>query len=593
MDAKMTKKFLPLQNIFFDDSHSEKNKIYSLHFNKIIKTRDHTINFIRKDADLVLSGAAQIFPNHHYISNTTVTEISLRIGELRGSVRLLVYFVDGIGSETLELNMTLTSGTEIITPSILLKNETGYFYIKITSLEYNSNVRNISWGINDTPSALSGCNILIGITTFKRDEQLHKNLRKISQCPYLNQLNIDVMIVDNAGSVNLSEYCYPFLYTAQNNSGGTGGFMRSLCYAKNNNYSHTLFMDDDIEIETEMLYRSIIFSYLTSSPTVTGLMMMQKSNPTTVWEQGAFIDKNEIYRGFSYNFLLDIKNKENLILLHKNRSSDFVGWWGCIVPTKLTPVLPYMFIKNDDVISGLILKKKNIPLITLPSSMVWHEDFNKKPYTWQHYYDIRNGIMIRHFENIKTNKIKIIKSTGKALLKKIISGDYYCAEIILLAFKDALNPSDVYFKNIEELKEKHKKIMSHFPLVNISNNISSIERKKNTRKDLFFSLVSLFGTINPFRREFDDDGRKLSIPIGSNIFFHSYRFKNVIFYDPYTFKGYECTKSIRKTLLFLIKFSKLSLYYILSGKKFINQKFTVHQDYWINEFEDVIRVNRR
>ncbi|EHD9482288.1 hypothetical protein JYL57_004613, partial [Salmonella enterica subsp. enterica serovar Typhimurium] len=128
----MTKKFLPLQNIFFDDSHSEKNKIYSLHFNKIIKTRDHTINFIRKDADLVLSGAAQIFPNHHYISNTTVTEISLRIGELRGSVRLLVYFVDGIGSETLELNMTLTSGTEIITPSILLKNETGYFYIKIT-----------------------------------------------------------------------------------------------------------------------------------------------------------------------------------------------------------------------------------------------------------------------------------------------------------------------------------------------------------------------------------------------------------------------------------------------------------------------------
>ncbi|EAP7666151.1 hypothetical protein ELK24_25755 [Salmonella enterica] len=588
----MQKNFLSLQNIFFDNSSSGKQKLYSSHLSNKIKTSDHTIIF-RRRSTLTLCSAAQIFPNHHYISNTIVKKINLRIGELKGSIKLLVYFVDGIEAETLELNETLTSGSEIITPSIKLKNETGYFYIKIISLEHNTRINNIAWGINDTPSALFDCNILIGITTFKRDEQLHKNLRKISQCSYLNQLNIDVMIVDNGRSIDLSEYCYPFLYTVQNNSGGTGGFMRSLCYAKKNNYSHTLFMDDDIEVETEMLYRAIIFSFLTTNPTTTGLMMMKKSNPTTVWEQGAFIDKNRIYHGFSYNFCLNIENKKNLLSLHKNRSSDFVGWWGCIVPTKLAPILPYMFIKNDDIISGLILKKQNVPLITLPNAMVWHEDFNKKPYTWQHYYDIRNGIMIRHFENLKTNKMKIILSLGKILLKALISGDYYCSEIILLSFNDALNPSDNYFKNITKLKEKHKKIMSHFPLDDISNRISSIERKQNKRKDLFFSLVSLFGTMNPFSHNFDDDGRRLSIPLNSNIFFHSYRFKTVIFYDPYTFTGYECTKSIQKVLFFLIKFSKLSLHYMLLGKKISGQKFIVNQHYWNSEFEDVIRINSK
>ncbi|EAM6083220.1 hypothetical protein ERR94_25395 [Salmonella enterica] len=106
-------------------------------------------------------------------------------------------------------------------------------------------------------------------------------------------------------------------------------------------------------------------------------------------------------------------------------------------------------------------------------------------------------------------------------------------------------------------------------------------------------MVSLFGTMNPFSRNFDDDGRRLSIPLNSNIFFHSYRFKTVIFYDPYTFTGYECTKSIQKVLFFLIKFSKLSLHYMLLGKKISGQKFIVNQHYWNSEFEDVIRINSK
>ena len=581
----MTNDLTVLQNIFFDNSVDGKVPVYLSGLNEKISCFDKSIVFMEKNKLIELKAIAQTFPNHHYSSNTSISKVKLKISSVIGVINIKVVFVDGIGAETLEIDENISCSQSYISKNISLKKESGYFYLKISSLSDNSSVESVQWCTEDR---IPEHKVLIGITTFKREEALHHNLNKIVNSDLLRTLNLDLMVVDNGNSVDFSQYDYPIIHTVQGNSGGTGGFMRSLKYAKDNSYSHNMFMDDDIELEPEMLYRAVIFSLFSSKNMTVGLMMMKKSTPYTVWEQGAFINRNKIYNGFSFNYCLDANTEESLKNLNKNRASDFAGWWGCVVPTRLAPMLPYMFIKGDDVLSGLILTESGVPCITLPSAMVWHEDFDKKPYTWQHFYDIRNAFQLRHHINKKTNKKSMVTSFAKLFFGCLLLGDYYRCELMLKAFKHGILPADKYYSDIGKLKNLHVEVMKHFPMMDVSGEVSSITHKGSLKKGAVLSLLTLFGTLNPMSSSSCADGRCLSIPLNSYNFANSYKHKSVVFYDPYTYKGYKCTKSLSKVVKLLAGFGKTTLSYLSSNKN-DNQKFVVSEDYWNEEFSEVNR----
>lgn len=572
-----------LQNIFFDSSLEGKLPVYTSNSDADIICNRKTIKFLMNGKSLSLRNLAQIFPNHHYSSNTSISNIFLKFGKITGSAQIKVFFNDGINAETLEFDQVINNTVDFISSPISLKKETGYFYIKITSLEQNTTLENIQW---ITDYSIPYHKVLIGITTFKREEALHANIKKIIKYDELRSLNIDLLIVDNGNTVDFSIYDYPIYHTTQDNSGGTGGFMRSLKYAKDNLYTHNMFMDDDIELEPEMLYRAVVFSLFTIRETTVGLMMMKKSLPYQVWEQGAFIDKHKIYTGYSFNYCLNADSNKSLTELNKNRASEFAGWWGCIVPTKIAPTLPYMFIKGDDVVSGMILTRMGVPCITLPTAMVWHEDFDKKPYTWQHFYDIRNAFMIRHFINQKTNRRTMVFSVAKLFLACVALGDYYRCELMLKAFQHGIKPADEYFTNIDRLKQLHNETMQHFPLKDVSGMVSSIVLPKSLKKGFIGAFLTFFGTLNPLSANSCSDGRFLTVPLNKYDFSHTFKYKNVVFYDPYTFKGYVCEKSFVKTVKLLFSFSKTSLKYMLN-RKMEKQNFVVNDNYWDNEFSEV------
>lgn len=580
-----------LQHIFFDNKFEGKKKIYSIRKNKEIITEGERIFFSRSALQLDLRSVAQMFPNHHYALNTSIKEVFVSIKRLAGDIKIDVFFVDGLGAESLEIQQVLSSGENIVVKSAKIKPENGYFYIKLTALEDNVSVEGLAWSIE---RKLPRHKILLGITTFRREESLHENLTKIIMSHAIKKLNLDVMVIDNGNTVDFSIYHYPLLHSVQNNSGGTGGFMRILIYSKDNDYTNTFFMDDDIELEPEMLYRAIVFAIFCDKPTSVGLMMMKKSVPDQVWEQGAFINKNRIYSGSGFNFCLDATEKKNLLQLNKSRSADFSGWWGCLVPTEEAPLLPYMFIKGDDVVCGLILKQKGVPCITLPTALVWHEDFDKRPYTWQHFYDIRNAFVIRHFYNKKTNRISMLASVAKLFFGVMLLGDYYRASIMIDAFQAALIPADDYFSDPGKLKEKHNDIMKHFPVKDVSDSLSSINHPHSTfvlYKGAFLSLISFFGIFYPFKKCTESDGRPLSIPLNSYDVSNSYKHKTVLFYDPYTLKGYQCSKKFSEVSKLVFAFFKISLRYVFSGKNLDGQKFIVEKEYWESECSVIVRNN--
>lgn len=588
---------IKLQNLYFDNSTLEKSSI----FFKMDKSKDfflHDEVFIdktEKKYSLVFNEPVHIFPNFHYFSNTHVKNIFLKIDSIIGNFTLKIYFVDALNSKTLIQEKKVFDKSSFVSDSIPLRGEVGYFYFEILtqSEDLMFNLKSISWTCDEK---LPEHKILLGITTFKRENDLYRNLNGLTKTDIFDSLNFDILIVDNGCTINTDKYkeFSNIHFTKQENSGGTGGFMRSLVYAKDNNYSHNIFMDDDIDLNPEMLYRAVIFSLLCKEDMNVGLMMMKRSTPYVVWEQGAFINYDKVYVGYSYNFqlpLIDRENdaliEENVIKLHNNYKSQFSGWWGCIVPTSKTPILPYMFIKGDDVLSGIMLEKKGISSITLPTAMVWHEDFDKKPYTWQHYFDIRNGIFLRHYINKKVNKFSMAKQLFKIFLKKFLISDYRRINLIIKAFEDSLKNPDIFFKDINNNKIINSEVMKYMSLQDVSPLIGSLGSGniKNFKFDLIKSIF--MSVISSGRIDNLPDGRFLAIPLNSFNFKNVYKHKKIVFYDPYSLKGYIVNRSNKTSLYLLLKFIKLIILYLFKFNLYKNVKFEVSREYWINEFNEI------
>ena len=79
--------------------------------------------------------------------------------------------------------------------------------------------------------------------------------------------NIGVFVADNGGTLTESDYPDRGVKVMKNkNVGGTGGFVRCLLEAledPNKEWTHILFLDDDIRLEPESIYRTyMLYSFI-------------------------------------------------------------------------------------------------------------------------------------------------------------------------------------------------------------------------------------------------------------------------------------------------------------------------------------------
>lgn len=91
----------------------------------------------------------------------------------------------------------------------------------------------------------------------QKEAYIKNTLATIFKDNLLQKKDFKIFVVDNGRTLNEADFRDPKLKLVPNiNAGGSGGFTRGLVEALDEKvYSHFLLMDDDIELESECIYR--------------------------------------------------------------------------------------------------------------------------------------------------------------------------------------------------------------------------------------------------------------------------------------------------------------------------------------------------
>ncbi|MDV2996807.1 MAG: hypothetical protein N4J56_006512 [Chroococcidiopsis sp. SAG 2025] len=273
-----------------------------------------------------------------------------------------------------------------------------------------------------------------------------------------------------------------------------------------NRNSHILLLDDDIELESEAIYRAITLNEYAKRDLVIAGSMLDLSQKHQLYEAGALYNKalhNREFQAFNIVRLhhhLDLQNVSNLNLLVETEPIDSAGFYFLSVPRKIFEsiglLLP-LFLKVDDTEFCLRIKEKfgNDTLITFPGIAVWHEPFFAKSSIWNYYY-YRNDLIVQAIHGTLRYTDAIAYFT-KAIVASLLVFDYKNAQMLVKAFEDYLQGAEIIqHADPEQWHSQIMKLDSLFQTQQIQyHNLPSHPQTERTTANLIEKTVSLL-TLN-------------------------------------------------------------------------------------------------
>ncbi|MGL5804655.1 MAG: glycosyltransferase family 2 protein, partial [Xenococcaceae cyanobacterium] len=284
-------------------------------------------------------------------------------------------------------------------------------------------------------------------------------------------------------------------------------------------YSHFSFMDDDIELDTESVYKLFgLYEYAKDDFAIAGGMLdLNKKN--VLYEAGALYSiasHTMKYQPFSVTPLkheLELENPSQINLLLAEENIDYGGFWffnfSKETVEKIGLPLPF-FIKVDDMEFGLRIKKAlQGKIVAFPSIAVWHEPFYLKFIVWDNYYYIRNHL-ITYAIHQPLRYIRTMFDFTRQLIYELFLFEYNFAEMQIKAFEDYVkgpdwlknNDPEKLHANVLALSKSHK-----------TQNIQPSDRPHNqvfqkTKSSIWkklFALLTINGHLLPDFMTKDDE----------------------------------------------------------------------------------------
>lgn len=349
--------------------------------------------------------------------------------------------------------------------------------------------------------------------TYKKEAYIKKTVDTILQDPLLQTKQLKIFVVDNGQTLNKEDFLDSRVELIPNkNLGGSGGFTRGLVAAlEANDYSHFVFMDDDIELESESVYRLFsLYEYAKDDFAVAG-EMLDLNKKTVLYEAGALYSTASHtmkYQPFSvaplkHKIELENPQKNNLLLTEEH--IDYGGFWFFSFSKKTVEQiglpLPF-FIKIDDMEFGLrITKALQGKIVAFPSIAVWHEPFYLKFIVWDSYYLIRNNLITYAIHQPLLYTRTFFEFT-KGLIYNLFLFEYNSIEMQVKAFEDYVkgpdwlknNDSEKLHGNILALSKSYK---TQKVLQNQSSDNYVFKRGKSPIWKKLLTFITLNGHLLP------------------------------------------------------------------------------------------------
>ncbi|MDF5731624.1 MAG: glycosyltransferase, partial [Rhizonema sp. PD38] len=282
--------------------------------------------------------------------------------------------------------------------------------------------------------------VSLGIVTctFKKEVYVKNTVNAILQDSLLQDKQFKVFVVDNGKTLNRGDFESDKVKLISNrNVGGAGGFTKGLIEALQEGiYTHFLFMDDDIELDSEVIYRLFsLYEYAKQDLSVSG-SMLDFYKKHMLYEAGAVYNKyfdktgNLQYYPFEITSIkqnLDLRSSSTLNLLLSEESIDYGAFWFFSFSKEVIENigLPFpFFMKIDDIEFGLRVKQYlDNRIVAFPSFAVWHEPFYAKKPVWDVYYCTRNQLITNSIHDSLTY-LRTIKILTKCIIYNLLRFDY-------------------------------------------------------------------------------------------------------------------------------------------------------------------------
>ena len=486
-----------------------------------------SIDFHIGDRKIILAEGSTISLNtyfnsiyeKYYTKYTTFSSLSYLL-KLEGDFEVCAYretheasTKELIHSQTIK-NCQLSSAVKILLPKLLPSQEAGRIYLEITCL---SEQGLFTEGLVVTEQEkLRDVSLGIITCTFKKEAYVKKTVNAILQDSFLAEKKFKIFVVDNGRTLNESEFeDYRVQLISNRNVGGSGGFTRGLIEALQSGvYTHFLFMDDDIELDSEVIYRLFsLYEYAQQDFAVAGSMLdLYKKH--ILYESGALYSKDKDDEGnirYSPSAVtplkpnLDLRNPTSLNFLLVQDKIDFGGFWffsfSKEVVEKIGLPLPF-FIKIDDMEFGLRINEHfDNGIVAFPSLAVWHEPFYAKKPGWDFYYSSRNQLITDSIHGSLTY-LTAIKSLTRSIIYHLLRFDYNSAQMFVKGFEDYMegpkfivnNEPEILHARICEYSKTHK---SQSIVHNSISNSDDYQITKIGKLQKLLSLLTLNGHLLP------------------------------------------------------------------------------------------------
>ncbi|MCP6757339.1 MAG: glycosyltransferase [Fischerella sp. CENA71] len=373
-------------------------------------------------------------------------------------------------------NCSLSEPVKFSLPYLKQNQEAGRIYVEITCL---SKQGLFTEGLVITEQKkYHDVSLAIITCTFKKEVYLKKTVNTILQDSLLQDKNFKIFVVDNGITLNESDFKdYKIKLIYNRNVGGSGGFTKGLIEALQEDvYTHFLFMDDDIELDSEAIYRLFsLYEYAKKDFAVAGSMLdLYKKH--ILYEAGAIYNKSiddegnikqDKFKGYPLKHNLDLRNITTLTSLLLEDNIDYGGFWFFAfskeIVKKIGLPLP-LFIKIDDMEFGLRINEHfDNAIVAFPSIAVWHEPFYAKRPIWDSYYYIRNHLITNSIHS-SLEYVKTVKAFTQSIVYFLCIFDYNSAQMVIKAFEDYMqgpnfiisNYPEILHSNIFELSRSYK-----------------------------------------------------------------------------------------------------------------------------------------
>lgn len=344
--------------------------------------------------------------------------------------------------------------------------ETGFLYPKIFALTDCGFIE----GCYYSDCGSSEIKVGIAMCTYKREKYVLKNIEQFRsrRISFIDR----VFVIDNGKTLDSGALSDDYIKILPNkNSGGSGGFTRGIIEAFDEQCSHVILMDDDVEFYTETLERITVFMSILKnehkdSCFSAAMLLLSEKEPYIQWEMGGNWAGRNI-ESLKHN--ADVRQKSVLLDNLDNNVVKYGAWWCFCMPLSFTVKglpLPF-FIKLDDVEYGL-RNCADKTVITMNGAAVFHESFENKMNFFMDYYTVRNELVVSalHGETSRSAVMIFLSSLGK----NMIFYRYENIPLVCKAVNDFLGGVDFFLANDEERlnDELHRKVVKFLPLGEIA-----------------------------------------------------------------------------------------------------------------------------